>query len=118
MVSPVLAGREDEMAVLAGAFEAAAGGTPGTVLLGAEAGGGKSRLAEEFATRVRDRALVLAGGCVELSAASLPYAPLTAALRELVRERGAAEVAALLPAQGAGELAVLLPEFGARPSAG
>ena len=116
MMSPVFAGRDGELAALAGAFEEAAGGTPRTVLLGGEAGVGKSRLAGEFAARVRDRALVLAGGCVELSTASLPYAPFGAALRELVRERGTAEVAALLPGQAAGELAGLLPEFGALPS--
>jgi DNA-binding CsgD family transcriptional regulator len=116
--SPVFAGREDELAVLAEAFQVAAGGTPGVVLLGAEAGGGKSRLATEFAGRVRDRARVLSGGCVELSAADLPYAPFAAALRELVRERGAADVAALLPGPGARELATLLPEFGAPPSDG
>jgi DNA-binding CsgD family transcriptional regulator len=113
--SPVFAGRDDELSVLAAAFGAAAGGTPGVVLLGAEAGGGKSRLTAEFAARVRDRARVLAGACVELSAAELPYAPFAAVLRELVRERGAAEVAALLPGPGARELATVLPEFGAPP---
>lgn len=116
MVSPVFAGREDELAVLVRWFEAAAGGTPGVVLLGAEAGGGKSRLVAEFAARVAARALVLTGGCVELSAPGLPYAPFAAALRALVRERGAAEVAALLPGPGASELAALLPDFGAPPS--
>jgi DNA-binding CsgD family transcriptional regulator len=115
MLSPVFVGREDELAVLAAAFGAAASGSPATVLVGAEAGGGKSRLAAEFAARVRDRALVLAGGCVELMSGGLPYAPFAAALRELVRERGAAAVAALLPGPAAGELAALLPEFGAAP---
>jgi predicted ATPase len=115
VVSPVFVGRQAELAMLADAFGDAAGGTPGTVLLGAEAGCGKSRLAAEFAFRVRDRALVLAGGCVELATAGLPYAPFTAALRQLVRERGAAQVASLLPGQAAGELAVLLPGFGAPP---
>jgi hypothetical protein len=43
MASPVFAGREAEFMLLARAFEAAVGGTPGTVLIGAEAGGGKSR---------------------------------------------------------------------------
>ena len=114
-VSPVFAGREHELEVLAGAFTAAAAGTTGFVLLGAEAGGGKSRLAAEFAGRVSGRARVLTGGCVELSGPGLPYAPFAAVLRALVRERGAAEVAALLPGQGAGELAVLLPGFGAAP---
>ena len=116
MVSPVFAGRVDELAVVADAFDAAAGGTPGIVLVGAEAGGGKSRLAAEFTARAAGRALVLSGGCIELTAAGLPYAPFAAALRELVRERGTAEVAGLLPGAGAGELAALLPEFGAPPS--
>jgi hypothetical protein len=67
------------------------------VLVGAEAGGGKSRLVSEFADRVRtaaggDGPLILAGGCVEMSAAGLPYAPFTAALRELIRDWGAADV--------------------------
>jgi DNA-binding CsgD family transcriptional regulator/tetratricopeptide (TPR) repeat protein len=112
IVSPVFAGREAELAVLAGVFDDVAGGVPGTVLVGAEAGGGKSRLVGEFAARVAGRARVLAGGCVELSATGLPYAPFTAALRQLVRERGAAEVAALLPGDAVGELAALLPDFG------
>jgi DNA-binding CsgD family transcriptional regulator len=116
MVSPDFAGREGELAVLTDAFKAAVGGTPRIVLLGAEAGGGKSRLVAESAARARDRARVLTGGCVELSAAGLPYAPFAAALRRLVRERGAAEVAALMPGPGAGELATLLPEFGTAPS--
>lgn len=116
-VSPVFAGREAELTVLTGAFERAAGGDPATVLVGAEAGGGKSRLVSEFADRVRTAAgsggpLILSGGCVEMSAAALPYAPFTAALRELIRDRGAADVAALLPGQAAGDLARLIPEFG------
>jgi hypothetical protein len=95
--------------LLASAFDDAADGTPRTVLTGAEAGGGKSRLVTEFTATVADRTMVLAGGCVELGAGGLPYAPFTAALRRLVRARGAAEVAGLLPGQTAGELGVLLP---------
>lgn len=116
--SPVFAGRDAELAVLARAFGAAADGTAGTVLIGADAGGGKSRLVGEFAATVADRALVLTGGCVELGAAGLPYAPFTAMLRELVRSLGAPGVAALLPRGDPAELAVLLPELGALPSGG
>ena len=115
-VSPVFAGREAELAALARAFDEAVGGLPGTVLVGAEAGGGKSRLVSEFAARLDGRALVLAGGCVELTAAGLPYAPFTAALRQLVRKRGTAGVAELLSGWDTGELARLLPEFGAPPA--
>jgi DNA-binding CsgD family transcriptional regulator len=116
MASPVFAGRAAEFRLLERALDAVTSGTAGAVLIGAEAGGGKSRLVSEFTGRVRDRALVLAGGCVEVSPAGLPYAPFTALLRELVRSRGAAEVAALLPGWETAALAVLLPEFGALPS--
>ena len=117
-VSPVLVGRETELETLMGLLGEVSGGTPGTVLLGAEAGGGKSRLVAEFTSRVGDRALVLAGGCVDLGGSGLPYAPFTAALRELVRQRGAGAVAGLLPGGAAGELASLLPELGSPPAEG
>jgi predicted ATP-dependent serine protease len=61
MVSPVFAGQEAKLAVLSSAFDDAVGGVPSIVLVGAEAGGGKSRLMGEFAARVAGRALVLAG---------------------------------------------------------
>ena len=117
-VSPVLVGREAEIETMMGALDELAGGTPGTVLLGAEAGGGKSRLVAEFTGRVRDRALVLAGGCVDLGAAGLPFAPFTAALRALVRELGSGEVTGLLSGGTAGELAGLVPELGSPPAGG
>ena len=114
----MLVGREAEAGVLVGALEVAAGGMPQVVLVGAEAGGGKSRLVSEFTAQVRDRALVLAGGCVVLGAAGLPYAPITAALRELVRERGVDGTTGLLPGGDAGELAALVPELGSLSSGG
>ena len=114
----MLVGRETELETLMGLLGEVSGGTPCTVLLGAEAGGGKSRLVAEFTSRVGDRALVLAGGCVDLGATGLPYAPFTAALRELVRQRGAGAVAGLLPGGAAGELASLLPELGGPPRRG
>src|SRR4051794_18374628 len=89
-VSPAFAGREAELSILADACERARHGIPGAVLLGAEAGGGKTRLIGEFTDRVGDDVLVLVGGCLELSTAGFPYAPFTAALRQLVREAGAA----------------------------
>jgi DNA-binding CsgD family transcriptional regulator/tetratricopeptide (TPR) repeat protein len=115
-VSPAFVGREAELSTLADACGRARGGTPEAVLLGGEAGGGKTRLIGEFADRVRDDVLVLIGGCLELSTAGFPYAPFTAALRQLVREAGAAEIAALMPRDGARDLARLLPEFGEPPA--
>ena len=52
------------------------------------------------------------GGCLELGAEGLPFAPFTMVLRELVRDLGAAGVAKLLAGGTARELARLLPEFG------
>src|SRR5690349_12562386 len=115
-VSPAFVGRQAELATLIDARDRAAAGTPGSVLLGGEAGGGKTRLIDEFTARVRDETLVLIGGCVELSTAGFPYAPFTAALRQLVREAGATEIAALIPRDGARDLARLLPEFGEPPA--
>ncbi len=112
-VSPVFVGRGAELEMLAEAFEQARKQAAAVVLLGGEAGVGKSRLAARFAEQAaRDGAHVLVGGCVELSAEGLAYAPFTAALRQLVRETGTADVAGLLPDGSGRELARLLPEFG------
>ena len=110
--SPVLVGRSRQLYVLDSAL-AAVRGSPSAVVVGGEAGVGKSRLVREFADRSRGAgARVLMGGCLELGADGLPFAPFTAVLRELVRDLGAAGVAELLPGGSARELARLLPEFG------
>ncbi|HEV2253344.1 MAG TPA: AAA family ATPase [Streptosporangiaceae bacterium] len=112
MSSPVLVGRSRQLSVLDSAL-AAVRGRPSAVVVGGEAGIGKSRLVREFADRARGTgARVLTGGCLELGADGLPFAPFTAVLRELVRELGAPGVADLLPGGSARELARLLPEFG------
>ncbi|WP_067142648.1 ATP-binding protein [Microtetraspora malaysiensis] len=112
-VSPVFVGRGAELEMLAEAFDRARKQAAAVVLLGGEAGVGKSRLAARFAEQAaRDGAHVLVGGCVELSAEGLAYAPFTAALRQLVRETSTADVARLLPDGSERELARLLPEFG------
>ncbi|WP_311132200.1 ATP-binding protein [Nonomuraea gerenzanensis] len=112
-VSPVFVGREEELAALSESFAEARKGTATAVLLGGEAGVGKTRLVQRFAEQcAADGAHVLFGGCVELSTEGLAYAPFTAALRQLVREQGPAAVAALLPEGAERDLARLLPEFG------
>jgi DNA-binding CsgD family transcriptional regulator/tetratricopeptide (TPR) repeat protein len=108
----------EELAALDAAWERVGRGQPSTVLIGGEAGVGKSRLAEEFGARASGAMQVLSGYCVELSAEGLPFAPFTGVLRELVRGRGADGLAALLPKQGARELARLLPELGEPGTAG
>jgi ATP/maltotriose-dependent transcriptional regulator MalT len=111
--SPVLVGRSGPLAALETALAEAARGRPSAIMVGGEAGVGKSRLISEFGERSGGAgARVLIGGCLELGAESLPFAPFTAVLRELVRDIGAAGVAALLPGGSGRELARLLPEFG------
>jgi ATP/maltotriose-dependent transcriptional regulator MalT len=78
-VSPVLVGRAAEIAVLGESWARARGGSPATVLIGGEAGIGKTRLVRQFTAGVE--AEVLYGGCVDLSGGGLPFAPFTAALR-------------------------------------
>src|ERR1700761_161397 len=112
--SPVLVGREAEMAALETALETVRQGEPAAVLIGGEAGMGKTRLIAEFTATARGAGVrVLTGACLELGADGLPFSPFTAMLRDLVREIGPDEVAGLLPARGraAGELARLLPEL-------
>ncbi|GAA1521476.1 helix-turn-helix transcriptional regulator [Kribbella lupini] len=115
-LSPRFCGRDAELAALRAAYDAARAGDSRLVLVGAEAGGGKSRFAEEFVAQLDETALALAGACVELSEGVLPYAPFTGALRDLLRRRGPDEIAELV--DGAPELAWLLPEFGTPPSGG
>jgi len=78
-VSPLMIGRADQLAVLKEAYGAASGGEPAVMLVGGEAGIGKSRPVEEFAAEVTGSGgTVLSGGCLELGASGLPFAPFTA----------------------------------------
>src|SRR5487761_474367 len=114
--SPVLVGRAAEMATLEAAVETVRQGEPAAVLIGGEAGMGKTRLIGEFTAVARSAGVrVLTGACLELGADGLPYSPFTAMLRDLVREAAPGEVAALLSGsrRAARELARLLPELAA-----
>jgi DNA-binding CsgD family transcriptional regulator len=73
--SPALVGREREMALLRGAFERALNGHGSLVLVGGEAGIGKTALVQAFVTEAgKQGALVLSGGCYDLTATP-PYGP-------------------------------------------
>src|SRR5579871_5808959 len=114
--SPVLVGRAAEMAALEAALETVRRGEPAAMLIGGEAGMGKTRLIGEFTAVARDAgARVLTGACLELGADGLPFSPFTAMLRDFVRESGPGEIASLLSGSGraAREQARLLPEFAA-----
>ncbi len=108
-----MVGRTAQMAALRRVFGQVRGGSPAVVLLGGEAGAGKTRLITGFTDAVAGRAVVLSGGCVDLGGAGLAFAPYTAALRGLVRQLGADKVAALVPGGVPAELGRLLPALGA-----
>lgn len=117
-LSPVLVGRDAESNALREAFTATAGGEPRTVLVTGESGVGKSRIVSEFLDSRTDDARVLLGGCVDLHAGELPYAPFIAALRGLLTELGPEQVRDLVPHDAAGCLTAVLPGInGAEPAA-
>jgi len=96
--SPVLVGRAAEITALEAALDAVRQGGPVALLIGGEAGVGKTRLINEFAAGARAAgARVLSGGCLELGAEGLPFGPFTAMLRDLVQEVGADEIVGMLP---------------------
>ncbi|KUO07718.1 helix-turn-helix transcriptional regulator [Streptomyces sp. DSM 15324] len=110
-VSPVFVGRRDELDLLEDALARAAAGEPQAFLIGGEAGVGKTRLVEEYtAVAARRGAVVALGGCVEIGADGLPFAPFSTALRAL-RRALPDELTAAAAGQEA-ELARLLPEMG------
>jgi ATP/maltotriose-dependent transcriptional regulator MalT len=109
MTSPELVGRTEAIAQLEAAIASARDGEPHHVVIGGEAGVGKTRLlarSAELATAGGAR--VLLGGCVAIGEAGLPFAPYTAILRTLVARDGAPTVSALA-GPGAADLARLVP---------
>jgi predicted ATPase len=76
--SPVLVGRSVQFSALDSALAKAGRGSGSAIMVGGEAGIGKLRLVSEFADRSRAAGVrVLLGGCLELGAAGLPFAPFT-----------------------------------------
>jgi DNA-binding CsgD family transcriptional regulator len=106
-------GRQREVARLATILDAVLAGGGRTLVLGGEAGVGKTRLLQRFEDEVADRARVVEGACLEAPDGSLPYGPFVEMLRDLVRATPAAELAAFL-GPGRAELTRLLPELAPR----
>jgi len=113
-------GRQDELAQLASAgAEVAGSGRGQIVVIGGDAGVGKSRLVQEFLDRAaRDGWTTAAGGCVDVAAGALTYAALIEILRYLDRRLGR-DVMAELAGAGIDDLAPLLPgASGGQPGVG
>lgn len=111
VLAPVMVGREAELSMLEDALLSALRGDGGVVIVGGEAGMGKTRLAISLAATARRLgAVVLAGGCSEAEL-SLPYLPFLEALGNYLAN---ARISALRERLGtaAGELAQLFPQLG------
>ena len=115
MSAPAMIGRDSDLSRLEERLDGVREGAPFTVIIGGEAGIGKTRLIREFERRLPADVRLLAGQCVDLGSVAAPYAPVKTALRTLVAEEGAERV---LEAVGPGRAALvaLLPELAASES--
>jgi DNA-binding CsgD family transcriptional regulator/tetratricopeptide (TPR) repeat protein len=90
-------GRVAELARLDAALAALAERGAAAVLVGGDAGMGKSRLIEEFCARARGAGtLVAVGACTPAEGGGLPYGPVVGVLRDVARQLPPAEVAGVL----------------------
>ncbi len=116
--SSLFIGRQAELQRIMGAVERAGAGEAAVVLVGGEAGIGKTRLMDEVGGRSQDLgALLLEGGCVSLGdGGGLPFAPIVEALRRLPAALAGGKFGAIdvetLRTPATVELGRLLPEFG------
>lgn len=114
--SSIFVGRVPERAQLVADLEAAARGEPGLVLIGGEAGIGKTRLVAEIEAMARRRdALVLRGHSVNVTNGSLAFAPFVEIVGRLLAD--APQDVASIDAASRSELARLVPQVEAVPSA-
>ncbi len=99
------------MEQLSAALARAAAGEPNAVIVGGDAGVGKSRLVGEFCRQATNSgAWVLLGSCIEATDDGVPYSPIAEALRHLMRAPSAPERDDVL-GPGAHEIARLVPEL-------
>jgi predicted ATPase/DNA-binding SARP family transcriptional activator len=116
-----LVGRRAALGQLEGAFDRTRAGRGGAVLISGEPGIGKSRLMQEFASRLQGEVLLLVGTAYR-DTQTTPYQPIIEVLRPVLRARHAwfdappcclAEASLLLP-----ELRTLYPGLAPPPAGG
>jgi hypothetical protein len=107
-------GRDAELEGLRGAFDAAAVGQGGLVMLVGEPGIGKTALADQLVSYViAQGGRTLVGHCYEQGSLSLPYLPFIEALRSYVIDRDELQLRAEA-GSGVLYLAGIIPELGDR----
>lgn len=111
VLCPVLIGRESELTRIEAALDAATSGAGQTVVVGGEAGGGKSAFVRAVELRAHERAFRILRGATLESDRTLPYAPFVAAVRSGFRGIEHDRLGRVL-AQTAPDLAQLFPELG------
>ncbi|HET9665539.1 MAG TPA: ATP-binding protein, partial [Desertimonas sp.] len=84
MSCPWFVGRNEELRHLIVALEATIAGSSVAVLVGGDAGIGKSRLVAELGKRAESAgAVVLTGQCLDVAEGAAPYAPIHEVLAQL-----------------------------------
>ncbi|MFV2065175.1 MAG: AAA family ATPase, partial [Chloroflexota bacterium] len=107
--SPVAVGRESELDSMRTVLEQLRDGQGRVVVVGGEAGIGKTRLIDDSLVAAGDSIRVMRGNCLVLGSA-IPYLPFAEMLRHLIRDLSGHSIATLIgPARS--ELARLMPEL-------
>ena len=114
-----IVGRSEQRAQLRQALDDAIDDGSRFVVIGGDAGGGKTTVVEAFVSDLfgplSDRkAQVIRGQCVPMGEEGLPYAPIVGALRDLVNQHGREQILEWV-GTGRNALGALLPDLGTPP---
>ncbi len=83
-----MVGRASESAALRAALRQAESGDARIVIVGGEAGIGKTRLIHEFTSTLSDEVALARGQCAEFGSVGIPYVPIAGILRDLTARLG------------------------------
>ena len=108
---PILIGRERELSLLEAALVAAYGGRGQVVVLGGDAGVGKTRLASELQQRARRSGAVVMLGTTTEADVALPYLPFIEAIGNYLAGADIEKLRLRLGASTCRQLGQLLPQF-------
>jgi DNA-binding CsgD family transcriptional regulator len=110
-----LVGRVRERAWLEDALERIEAGQPRVLIVGGNAGIGKSRLVHDVIEHRAEGWLILTGHCVEAGETGLPYAPLSGILAAIAADPRGAELLADVASTSPGLLPLVVSESGRQP---